>query len=183
LSAVLKRWEEEGRQNDDLPLVGWCMADGIARINRAFDGVFANMPNRFVATLLWLMLPLGFRREPPDRLTQACAELISSPSAVRERLTSGLYGGRDGDGVWLLEDAFKKVIAVEELLRRIKDEHVDLKAAQESGLVSDAEARLVKDAETAVAKVVEVDDFDSRELSGLSKEKPQRQIEPRRAAG
>ncbi|MBX3535012.1 MAG: acyl-CoA dehydrogenase [Xanthobacteraceae bacterium] len=183
LSAVLKRWEEEGRQNDDLPLVGWCMADGIARINRAFDGVFANMPNRFVATLLWMMLPLGFRREPPDRLTQACAELISSPSAVRERLTSGLYGGRDGDGVWLLEDAFKKVIAVEELLRRIKDEHVDLKAAQESGLVSDAEARLVKDAETAVAKVVEVDDFDSRELSGLSKEKPQRQIEPRRAAG
>lgn len=183
LSAVLKRWEEEGRQNDDLPLVGWCMADGIARINRAFDGVFANMPNRFVATLLWMMLPLGPRREPPDRLTQACAELISSPSAVRERLTSGLYGGREGDGVWLLEDAFKRVIAVEEVLRRLKDRRVELKTAKETGLVSDAEARLVKDAETAVAKVVEVDDFDARELSGLSKEKSQRQIAPRRAAG
>ncbi|MBX3512253.1 MAG: acyl-CoA dehydrogenase [Xanthobacteraceae bacterium] len=183
LSAVLKRWEEEGRQNDDLPLVDWCMADGIARINRAFDGVFANMPSRFAATLLWLMLPLGSRREPPDRLTQACAELISSPSTARERLTSGLYAGREGDGVWLLEDAFRKVIAVEDVLRRLKDRRVDLKAAKESGLVSDAEARLVEEADAAVAKVVEVDDFDARELSGLSKEKSRREFEPRRAAG
>lgn len=182
LSAVLKRWEEEGRQNGDLPLVDWCMADGIARINRAFDGVFANMPSRFTATLLWLMLPLGSRREPPDRLTQACAELISSPSAARDRLTSGLYGGREGDGVWLLEDAFRKVVAVEDVLRRLKDQRVELKVAKESGLVSAAEAKRVEEAGAAVAKVVEVDDFEARELAGLSKEKSRHQFEPRRAA-
>lgn len=183
LSAVLKRWEEEGRQNDDLPLVDWCMADGIARINRAFDGVFANMPSRFTATLLWMMLPLGPRREPPDRITQVCAELISSPSAARDRLTSGLYEGREGDGVWLLEDAFRKVIAVEDVLRRLKDQRVDLQTAKETGLVSDAEAQRVNEAERAIAKVVEVDDFDARDLSGLSKEKARREFEPRRAAG
>lgn len=182
LSAVLKRWEEEGRQADDLPLVDWCMADGIARINRAFDGVFANMPSRFAATLLWLMLPLGSRREPPDRLTQACAELISSPSAARDRLTSGLYSGREGDGVWLLEDAFRKVIGVEDVLRRLKDQRVELKAAKETGLISDSEVQRLEEAEAAVAKVVEVDDFEARELSGLSKEKSRHQFEPRRAA-
>lgn len=183
LSAALKRWEEEGRQHADLPLVEWCMADGTARINRAFDGVFANMPSRFAAILLRLILPLGTRREPADELTQRCAEIILSPSATRERLTADLYPGREGDGVWLLEDAFKKAIAAESVLRRIKEQNTDLKTARETGIVSDAEARCISEAEEAVAKVVEVDDFDAEELSGLSKQKQQTEIEPRRAAG
>lgn len=171
LSAVLKRWEEEGRQRDDLPLVEWCMADGTARINRAFDGVFANMPSRFTALMLRLMLPLGTRREPADVLTQHCAELILSPSAARDRLTAGLFPGREGDGIWLLEDAFRKVIAAEGILRRIKDQNTDLKTARATGIVSDAEAVCVAEAQEAVAKVVAVDDFDAEELSGLSKRK------------
>src|ERR1700675_388337 len=32
LSAALKRWQEEGRQPADLPLVQWCMAQGFATI-------------------------------------------------------------------------------------------------------------------------------------------------------
>lgn len=171
LSSVLKRWEEEGRQSDDLPLVEWCMADGTARINRAFDGVFANMPSRFAALLLRLMLPLGSRREPADVLTQRCAELILSPSDTRERLTAGLFPGREGDGVWLLEDAFRKAIAAEEILRRIKDQNTDLKTARDTGIVSDAEAVCVEKAQEAVAKVVAVDDFAAEELSGLVKRK------------
>lgn len=183
LSAVLKRWEEEGRQADDLPLVEWCMADGISRINRAFDGVFANMPSRFTAILLRLMLPLGSRREAPDELTQRCAELVMAPSAARDRLTAGLYPGREGDGVWLVEDALKKSIAAESILRRIKDQNTDLKAARDTGIISDEEARCVAEAQEAVAKVVEVDDFDAEELSGLSKKKPEQEYAPRRAAG
>ena len=31
LSAVLKRWEDEGRKHDDLPLVHWCMTQGYAQ--------------------------------------------------------------------------------------------------------------------------------------------------------
>jgi len=183
LSAVLKRWEEEGRQNEDLPLVDWCMADGVARINRAFDGVFENMPSRFTATLLWLMLPLGPRRAPPDALTQQCAELISSPSAARERLTAGLYPGREGDGVWLLEDAFRKVIGADAVKQRIKAQNTDFETARATGLISDSEAKLLEEAEIAVAKVVEVDEFDAAEIAGLSKQKPQREVSPRRAAG
>jgi acyl-CoA dehydrogenase len=183
LSAVLKRWEEEGRQEDDLPLVEWCMADGTARINRAFDGVFANMPSRFTATLLWMMLPLGSRREPADEITQRCAELIMTPSAARDRLTADLYLGREGDGVWLLEDAFKKAVAAEGILRRIKDQDTDLKTAQETGLISDEEVRCVVEAQEAIAKVIEVDDFDADEISGMKKEKPLAAIAPRRAAG
>lgn len=183
LSAVLKRWEEEERQQDDLPLVEWCMADGSARINRAFDGVFANLPSRFAAFFLRLLLPLGSRREPADELTQTCAELISTSSVARERLTAGLYPGCAGDSVWLLEDAFGKAIAAEKIRRKIRDQETDLKTAKEMGLVSDEEARCLLEAEAAAAKVVEVDDFDAGELSGMSKRKPQREFAPRRAAG
>ncbi len=182
LSAALKRWEEEGRQTADLPLVEWCMADGTARINRAFDGIFANFPNRFVALLLRLMLPLGARREPADALTQRCAELLMSPSAARDRLTADLYLGREGDGVWLVEDALGKAIAAESILRRIKEQDTDLKTARDTGIVSDEEAQCVAEAQEAIARVVAVDDFDASELSGMSKAQPQREYASRRAA-
>lgn len=183
LSAVLKRWEEEGRQQHDLPLLEWCMADGTARINRAFDGVFANMPSRFAAVLLRIMLPLGSRRAPADELTQRCAEILMRPSATRDRLTAGLFGGVEKDGVWLLEDAFIKVVAAERVLRKIKEQGIDFATARETGIVSDTEAQLVEEAKLATAKVVEVDDFDAAELSGMSKVAPQREYAPRRAAG
>ncbi len=183
LSAVLKRWEEEGRQHADLPLVAWCMADGTARINRAFDGVFANLPSRFTAALLRLLLPLGSRGEPPDDVTQACAELIMKPSAARDRLTAGLYPGSAGDGVWLLEDAFRKVIAAESILRRMKEQDLDLKTARETAIISDEEAQCLAAAQEAVAKVIEVDDFEADAISGISKAEAERQVAPRRAAG
>ena len=92
LSAVLKRWEDEGRQEADLPLVAWCAEDGFATIETALDEMFANFPNRPAAWLLrFLMLPFGVaRRGPPDRLTQACAEILLEPSATRDRLTSDI---------------------------------------------------------------------------------------------
>ena len=68
LSAVLKRWEDEGRQQADLPLVEWCMESGFATIEARFDEIFANFPNRPAAWLLrFLVLPLGPRRRGPVR--------------------------------------------------------------------------------------------------------------------
>ena len=82
LSAVLKRWQDEGRQDADLPLVEWCMDSGIATIAMRFDEIFANFPNRLVAGLLrFLIQPLGPRRRgPSDRLTRDCAAILLEPS-------------------------------------------------------------------------------------------------------
>ncbi len=66
-SAVLKRWEDEGRQEADLPLVEWCMETGFATIEARFDEIFSNFPNRPAAWLLrFLLLPLGPRRRGPS---------------------------------------------------------------------------------------------------------------------
>ena len=46
LSAALKRWEDEGRQEADLPALRWCMHTGFQKIETRFAEVFANLPNR-----------------------------------------------------------------------------------------------------------------------------------------
>src|SRR5437868_3542427 len=96
LSAVLKRWDEEGRQRADLPLVAWCMEEGFATIEARLDEIFANFPNRPAAWLLrFALLPFGRRhRGPSDRLTRACAEFLLAPSAPRDRLTADIFHGR-----------------------------------------------------------------------------------------
>ncbi len=176
LSAVLKRWEDEGRQQEDLPLVEWCVADGIARISAAFDGVFANMPSRFAAGLLRFFLPVAERSGPSDALTQACAEMLLAPSIARDRLTPALYLGKQGESIAELEEAFLFAVKAEDVLKKVKDKDVDLKTAIEIGILDDAEAALLTQAQTAASRVIAVDDFEADEITGFSRQ----QIKPRR---
>src|SRR5579872_6625023 len=91
-SAALKRWNDEGRLDDDLPLLEWCLQSSIATIEARFDELLANFPVRPVAWLLrFLVQPLGPRRRgPSDRITDSCADLITHPSVARDRLTVDL---------------------------------------------------------------------------------------------
>jgi acyl-CoA dehydrogenase len=168
LSAVLKRFEDEGRQEADLPLVAWCMQSGFATIEARLDEIFANFPNRPAAWLLrFLTLPFGaHRRGPSDRLTQACADILLSPSAARERLTVDIFHGIGDDGVARLEHAFALVTAAEPLRERMRRARVrDIDQAKRQALINDAEAAQLHAAAEAVAAAVAVDDFAPEELS------------------
>ena len=91
LSAVLKRWEDEGRKHDDLPLVRWCMEQGAARIEGAMDQVLSNLPGRVLAWgLRAAILPLRLAKGPDDALTRECAELLLKPSPTHDRLAAEL---------------------------------------------------------------------------------------------
>src|SRR5258706_16386062 len=48
-SATLKRFEDEGRQEADLPFLHWSLQDALARAAEALHGVFANYPARSVS--------------------------------------------------------------------------------------------------------------------------------------
>src|SRR5215813_3826087 len=168
LSAVLKRWDEEGRQRADLPLVAWCMEDGFATIEARFDSIFANFPSRPVAWLLrFLVLPLGLnQRGPSDRLTRACAEILLNPSATRERLTVDIFHGIGDEGLARLERAFALTVAAQPLRDRLHKAHIrDVDKARQEGLISDAEAQQLRAAADAVAAAVAVDDFAPEALS------------------
>lgn len=168
LSAVLKRWQDEGRQDGDLPLVEWCMNSGIATIGMRFDEIFANFPNRFVAGVLrFIIHPFGPRRRgPSDSLTRACASLLLEPSATRDRLTVGLFHPDDDGGLARLERAFKLTNAAQPLRDRLRNARIhDIDQARSKGLINDSEAVQFRETEAAVAAAIDVDDFSPDKLT------------------
>jgi acyl-CoA dehydrogenase len=172
LSAALKRWEDEGRKEADFPLLAWCMETGFTTIDMRFADIFANMPNRFVAWILRLISqPYGARhRVPPDALTKRCAQILLEPSETRDRLTAGLYLGKDDEALARLERAFALTTENEPIARKLRDAHIhDWRAAKKSGLITDIESERMAAQQEAVAKVVAVDDFAADALSPMSK--------------
>src|SRR3546814_9695905 len=71
-SAVLKRFEDEGRQAADAPLAHWSLQDALQRLQEAFNGVLDNLPSRSVGwTLRRLLFPWGsLQHAPADLLGQ-----------------------------------------------------------------------------------------------------------------
>jgi acyl-CoA dehydrogenase len=168
LSAVLKRWKDEGAPKSDLPLVGWCMESGFAGIEARFDEIIANFPSRPAGWLLrFLIQPLGPRRRgPPDSLTRSCAAILLEPSATRDRLTVDLFHPNDGKGLARLDRAFALATAVQPLRDRMRNARVrDVEEARARGLIDAADAARIKMAEQAIADVVAVDDFAAEELA------------------
>lgn len=167
MSGVLKRWQDEGRQEADFPLLAWSAEDSFRKIQQRIQEVLANFPNRPVAWVLkFLIQPLGVTQHGPrDHLTRQCAEILLEPSEARERLTSGLYLGDDDGGIARLERAFKLVTAAEPIQKKMHDARVrDYKLAREKGVITDAEAKQMEAVADAVSKAIDVDDFAPEEL-------------------
>jgi acyl-CoA dehydrogenase len=172
-SCTLKRYEDEGRQRGDKPLVDWAMQDLLHRAQQAFDGVLENFPNRFAATVLRaLIFPLGHPcKEPSDRLGHRVARLLIEPSETRDRLTAGMYvPENETDIIGAIEHALQATVAAETIEARIRaaqraqtisgrthDELVH--EAVEAGVITGQEqAQLVRAARLR-DQVIRVDDF------------------------
>ena len=168
LSAVLKRWQDEGQPAEDLPLVAFAMESRFALIEERLNGVLVNLPNRLLATLVrFIILPLGVRRHgPADRLTRRCAELLLAPSATRERLTAGLFLEAGASvAVATLEQAFDLVIETAPLQQRLHEARCrDFREGEAKGLLSAAEVARLEECAAVVAQVLAVDDFAAEEL-------------------
>jgi acyl-CoA dehydrogenase len=170
LSAALKRWDDEGRQQADFAALEWCMASGFRTIENRFAEILANLPNRFVAVILKLIVqPFGARvLGPSDRVVQECAQLVLEPSAARDRLTADLSHVEDDGGVARLEKAFLLVTATDEIAKRMHAARIhDWQEAVKRGVITQAEGQQLAAAHEAVAKVIEVDDFPPEALSPI----------------
>ncbi len=168
LSAALKRWEDEGRKSEDLPLPDWCMAAGLSTTARSSAEVCANPPTRFSAAIArFVIQPLeAGRRGPKDRLTMQCAELLLAPSETRDRLTSGLYLGRGEDAVATLEEAFALSVLTERARETMRKAGIDEpETAVANGDITNEEAAQISNYRAVLARVVAVDDFAPAELS------------------
>jgi acyl-CoA dehydrogenase len=170
LGAVLKRFEDEGRQAEDRPIVDYLMQQGEARIATAFKGVLDNFPARWAAWLVRLIaFPFGVPDPAPsDRLITRLAEMLMKPGAQRDRLTPGLYlgEGQEGHPIRELEEAFLLVIEAAPVEKKMREAKVrDIEEALSKGVVSQAEYDLLLRVKEAVDKVVAVDAFPMEEIS------------------
>ena len=169
-SATLKRYEDEGRQRADEPLLDWAIWDAMFRAQNAFEGVISNYPSGVAAWLLRRFLfPLGRPYVvPSDRLGHDVAKLLIEPSATRDRLTAGTYVPRsEADVIGRLEAALEAAIAAEPIERKLRDAQKagsiageDLaRAGLGAGIIGpDEHAALVRAARLR-DEVIRVDDF------------------------
>ncbi|MCK1745836.1 acyl-CoA dehydrogenase [Bradyrhizobium sp. 139] len=172
LSAALKRWQDEGRHKEDFAVLEWCMATGFRTIENRFAEILANLPNRFVAGFLKLVIqPFAARvLGPSDRVVHQCASLVLEPSAARERLTPDLAYVDDDGGFARLERAFKLVAGTDAVAKRMRAAHMsDWKDAVAKGVITQAEGEQLAAAREAVTQVIEVDDFAPEALSPIYK--------------
>jgi acyl-CoA dehydrogenase len=171
--AAIKRYDDSGRPQDDLPLLHWSVQDSLNRVEDAFHGLFANLPNRFVALgMKWLLFPFGRRFPPPsDELGHRVVGLLLEPSPARERLTAGVFMPQDeSDPIGALEAALHAVIATEPIgakIRAARDEGVIagrfpdeiMEEALNKGVVTLDEKAAMERARMLRRKVIMVDDF------------------------
>ena len=178
-SAVLKRYEDDGRPEEDLPFVQWAMDDSLYTIQESLRGVLRNFPVPVFGSLVkWIIFPLGSPySQPSDRLGKAIAGLLLSENESRDRLTAGVYISDEDDASGKVHAAFHLVIksdAAETAVRNALKEPVTyanyrqlVQKAVESGVITEEQATLVRLAKEATRAAIEVDDFPRSAIEGF----------------
>jgi acyl-CoA dehydrogenase len=168
-STALKRFEDDGRPEEDLPLLEWALQDALLCAQDAFYGLFQNMPRVLGASLRLALFPWGRGFRPPhDRLGHEVCRLVLAPGPSRDRLTRGMFISRDeNDPVATLERALEAVIAAEPVEIKLRAavrrgtlaSHDELTSAVSRGIVTEAEAHSAGRARALRRKAIMVDDF------------------------
>lgn len=170
LSGALKRYETEGCQKADKPLLDWCFADGLYRIQQRLQAVMRHFPGLHWRMVLSAVIsPLGMHRRPPsDDLMNKVAELVLNPGETRERLAKGVYIGEGDEPLAAMDRAFHAIIRRDALLAKVKKAGVELETAVENGVLSESERAEIDEAETHIRAVLATDDFEPEDLKGAT---------------
>ena len=177
-SAMLKRYESEGRPMADQALLAWAFHHSIYKIQTALRLVVDNFPNRYMRFMLrFVVFPFGRReKEPGDRLTHRVAQLLLVPSDTRNRLTHGIFKSETSmHPVSFMERALPQVIHAEplerKLLKALKHGEVSgltweeqVNDAQDKSILSKDEVAILRQVRELVMEIIAVDDFDAEEL-------------------
>ncbi|MDH4021751.1 MAG: acyl-CoA dehydrogenase [Gammaproteobacteria bacterium] len=177
-SMVLKHFDNQGRQDGDLPLVEWACRTLLYQAQEQLHGFLRNFPNRIVAAMLRVCIfPRGrMYSAPPDDLGREIVALITRPTETRARLCDGIYATRQPDSpLGQLQATLEMAERLAPLEEKIRDAiradvltagNVGEVTAQavERGLITADEARQLREFDTAVLAIISVDDFDPSEL-------------------
>ncbi len=181
-SATLKRFENEGKQAEDLPLLAWGMQDCLFQAEKAIDEFLVNFPNPWLGKLLrFVILPYGrVRQLPSDHLDHKVAALLQTPNASRSRIGRNQYLLPTGSNpAGKLEYALETILKAEPLFQRVCEKiqkrkpfmYLDdiAKIGLENGVLTQEEADVLILAEQLRLETINVDDFDFNALAAQPK--------------
>lgn len=178
-AAVLKMHADRGYPMEEKALIQWACQDALFQIQTAFDELLLNLPNRWVAGFLRVLLfPLGKRFEKPsDRLDHELAKLLMTPSVTRDQLIHGIYlkesKSTNVNPFFTLTKTLDQAIAIEPIEKKLHQlekakeikgfDTAELAAeAYRKQLISEAEYTLWKAADALRMSIIHVDDFDAK---------------------
>ncbi|MFB2733190.1 acyl-CoA dehydrogenase [Shewanella mangrovisoli] len=175
-SATLKLFEDNGRQQDDLPAVRYVMANRLHLAAKALEEVIRNFSNRPFAWLLRaLIFPIGNHfNAPSDKMATELVSGMLKPSPARERITF-LCPEFEGDvgGIAEVEQAFVAQYACKEIYKKLKKAQragelpakvpnlVLFAKALEQGTVTEDEHQKLLHADKLRLAAINVNDFEA----------------------
>lgn len=184
-TAVLRRFEAEGRRIEDLAFVHWGMNHSFWQIQLALEGLLKNLDIPILGglmratTLPWLRLnPIGMG--PTDIQNHAAAKLLQSPNG-RDHLTQGVYVTTDaGQTLGQLERAYQLSVVTIPVFNKIKTALRNgelnvlppvgrVEAALRAGLITGGESDIATAAEQAQLNVMDIGSFASAEYQHIGK--------------
>ena len=188
-TAVLHRYEAEGRRKEDAPFVHYSMQMAFHNIQKAFEGILTNFEGPFFVRWLfrgpvfWFASLNKMGVEPSDELTHEISVLIQEDSEQRERFTDGIYLPKDKtEALGRYENAFRVIKQSQGIERKIRKavrkkvlpkkrvrDLIDL--ALEKNVITDEEQKTIKLSEELRWDTIQVDEFTEDEFVNATKVK------------
>ncbi len=174
ISMVLKHHDDQGRPDEDLPLVEWACRHLMHRYQEAMHELLQNLPGRLLATACRaVVFPLGRRlNRPDDALDREVAGLITQATDTRRRLIAGIYLSPESNNPIgrmneLLPEIDKADPLYDKLRRAVRDGlaataqgPAAIDAAEGAGILTADEAKLLHHYDKQAMSFINVDEFD-----------------------
>ncbi|KYG61095.1 acyl-CoA dehydrogenase [Bdellovibrio bacteriovorus] len=175
-TSILRRFEAEGRREEDLAFVHYNLKYNMAEIQKGFDGIFDNLK---IPGLRWFFKGWigawsrinSIGSQASDGWSHAIASAMMKEGGIRDRLTAGIYMPTNrNDQLGRLEYAMSVTLQAEAAEKKIKKAirdgalpkkkaHLLLDEAKGKNIITEAEYKLMQEAEPVRYDAILVDDF------------------------
>lgn len=179
-TCLLRRFEAEGRREEDLAFAHYNLKRCMAEIQKGFDGIFDNLK---IPGFRWFFKGwLGawsrinsIGSQASDGWSHAIASAMLQEGGIRDRLSVGIYMPTDkNEAIGRLENAFSVTIKAEAAEKKVKKAiregvlpkkkvHLLLDEAQQKNVITADELKLIKESDAVRYDAILVDDFSQEE--------------------
>lgn len=179
--SALRRFEAEGRKEEDLPLVQYTCEYALNEIQLAFEGIYENFGTPIIGTwmktiglFLLRINPVG--RKPSDILAEKSAKVLQNINEQFHRLTEDIFlPSETSPGAGRLLHAFKQINAAQGAIQKVSkgqkarklppgDPYGHADAALKEGIIDRAEYDLIQQAAKSRDEAIQVDSFTPEEF-------------------